>query len=116
MMASAAERVTALQLSAEQMAAYQKKFNAFDLNNDGVITMREFAAVSQVFGYKLSKEEIMVNCIQSALPYSKLRYQNMISLSQHSCGHMTSECVVWSFIYQIRLPIYNKNKNIPACR
>ena len=50
-----------LNLSAEDMEAYRKKFNAFDLNKDGVISMREFAAVSKVFGYKLSKIELMVS-------------------------------------------------------
>ena len=57
---NAEAQVARLNLTPEEMDSYRKKFNAFDLNKDGVITMREFAAVSKVFGYKLSKKELMV--------------------------------------------------------
>ena len=41
--------------------AYKKKFDAFDLNRNGLISMREFAAVSMRSGYKMSKEDIIVS-------------------------------------------------------
>lgn len=80
-MATSEQRVAQLRLSEEQLAAYQKKFNTFDLNKDGVITMREFAAVSKVFGYKLSKEEILVR-------YSP-RWLLHITVAKQSCIEMT---------------------------
>jgi len=39
--------------------AYKRKFDAIDLNRDGIITIREMATVSKVFGYKLATEELM---------------------------------------------------------
>ena len=57
----AAQQVAALNLSPTVLAAYRKKFDAFDLNKDGIITRREFLAVSKVFGYSLTSEEIMVS-------------------------------------------------------
>jgi Ca2+-binding EF-hand superfamily protein len=56
----AREKVAALNLTAEQTAQYRRKFDSFDLNKDGVISLREFAAVSKVFGYHLTKDEILV--------------------------------------------------------
>lgn len=55
----ARQKVAALNLTQEQILQYQKKFNAFDLNRDGVISLREFAAVSKVFGYHLTRDEIL---------------------------------------------------------
>ena len=43
--------------------AYKRKFDAIDLNRDGIITIREMATVSKVFGYKLATEELMV-CVK----------------------------------------------------
>jgi len=37
---------------------YKKRFDAIDLNKDGKISLREFAAVGRVFGYDLSYEEL----------------------------------------------------------
>jgi Ca2+-binding EF-hand superfamily protein len=59
----ARQQVAALNLTPEQLNQYHKKFDAFDLNKDGIISLREFAAVSKVFGYHLSKEEILVDYI-----------------------------------------------------
>ena len=42
------------------IAKYRKRFDAFDLNKDGIVTLREMATVAKVLGYKLTKEEIMV--------------------------------------------------------
>ena len=42
-------------------AIYRRKFNTFDLNKDGVISVREFAAVSRVMGFKLSRQDILVS-------------------------------------------------------
>ena len=39
---------------------YKKRFDAIDLNKDGKISLREFAAVGRVFGYDLSYEELQV--------------------------------------------------------
>ena len=68
-MASISEQFVALNLSPEEMESYQKKFKAFDLDKDGILSIREFAAMSKVFGYKLSKEEIMVSSLISFLTY-----------------------------------------------
>ena len=54
------EAFQALNLAPDVVARYQRRFNAIDLNKDGVITLREMAAVSKVFGYKLSIEELGV--------------------------------------------------------
>ena len=64
---AASDEVAAMNLSPAVMAAYRKKFNAFDLNKDGIITRREFLAVSKVFGYSLTSEEIMVRVIMGSL-------------------------------------------------
>lgn len=45
-------------LSQQDLAKYKKRFDAIDLNKDGIITVREMAAVSKVFGYKLSLDEL----------------------------------------------------------
>jgi len=47
------------------LKAYKTKFNAFDLNRNGIISMREFAAVSMRSGYKMSKEDIIVSIVIS---------------------------------------------------
>lgn len=59
----ARQQVAALNLTTEQLNQYHRKFDAFDLNKDGIISLREFAAVSKVFGYHLTKEEILVDYI-----------------------------------------------------
>jgi len=51
--------VQSLNLSPAVLAAYRKKFETFDLNKDGLITRREFMAVSKVFGYHLTNEELV---------------------------------------------------------
>lgn len=61
----ASAEVAKLNLSPAMKAAYKKKFDAFDLNKDGIITRREFLAVSKVFGYSLTSEEIMVSAFCS---------------------------------------------------
>ena len=47
-------------VSPEVLAAYKRKFDAIDLNKDGLIELREMAAISRVFGYKLSIDELRV--------------------------------------------------------
>ena len=47
--------------------AYKRKFDAIDLNRDGIITIREMATVGKVFGYKLATEELMVRAYQCLL-------------------------------------------------
>lgn len=63
--ASAAElaqqRFKELNLPEDVLAQYRKRFDALDLNKDGIVELREFAAVSRVFGYNLSRDEIMVS-------------------------------------------------------
>lgn len=59
-MATATEKLALLNLPAEEIESYKRKFKAFDLDKDGVLSIREFATVSRVFGYKLSREEILV--------------------------------------------------------
>ena len=54
------EKLKELNISDEQLAVYKRRFNVLDLNHDGVINLREFAAISRVLGYKFSKEEILV--------------------------------------------------------
>ena len=48
-------------LTSEQLSAFRKKFDAIDLNKDGVIELREMAAISRVFGYRLSLDELRVS-------------------------------------------------------
>ena len=48
-------------LTSEQISAFRKKFDAIDLNKDGVIELREMAAISRVFGYRLSLDELRVS-------------------------------------------------------
>lgn len=48
-------------LPIQVLEKYKKRFDAIDLNKDGKITLREFAAVGRVFGYDLSYEELQVN-------------------------------------------------------
>lgn len=50
-------------MSPEKLAMWQRRFNAIDLNKDGVISLREMAAVGRVLGYHFSVEELMVNII-----------------------------------------------------
>ena len=45
------------------LASYKAKFDAFDLNRNGIISMREFAAVSMRSGFKMSKEDIIVSVV-----------------------------------------------------
>ena len=40
---------------------YKKRFDAIDLNKDGIITIREMATVGKVLGYKLSTDELFVS-------------------------------------------------------
>jgi len=56
---NARELVGSMNLPPEVLARYRKKFDALDLNKDGIVTLREFASVSKVFGYNLSREEIL---------------------------------------------------------
>jgi Ca2+-binding EF-hand superfamily protein len=54
-----AQRLAELNLSPEEQARYKKKFDSFDLNKDGMIDLREFQAVSKIFGYTLGRDEIL---------------------------------------------------------
>jgi calmodulin len=45
-------------LPPQVLNAYRKRFDAIDLNKDGIITLREIATVGKVFGYKLTKPEL----------------------------------------------------------
>jgi len=56
---NARQLVDTMNLPPEVLARYRKKFDALDLNKDGIVTLREFASVSKVFGYNLSREEIL---------------------------------------------------------
>lgn len=51
--------VESMNLPPDLLTRYRRKFNALDLNKDGIVTLREFASVSKVFGYNLTKEEIL---------------------------------------------------------
>ena len=62
-MATPRDKVMALNLSSDELNNYRRRFAALDLNKDGIVELREFVAVSKVFGYKLSKEEILVSLI-----------------------------------------------------
>ena len=44
----------------EEIRAYRKHFDKFDLNGDGVISAKELDKVSRQMGYKMSKAEIKV--------------------------------------------------------
>ena len=47
-------------LSKEEISMYEKHFNTFDLNQDGVISARELEKVSRRIGYRMSHAEIQV--------------------------------------------------------
>ena len=49
-----------LQLPPEEIAKFRRKFDAIDLNKDGIITLREMYMISRVFGYHLTLEELQV--------------------------------------------------------
>ena len=53
-------RLADLNLSQEDIERYRRKFNAIDLNKDGIITLREMYAISKVMGYRMSIHELMV--------------------------------------------------------
>jgi len=53
------QRFKELNLQEDVLAQYRKRFDALDLNKDGIVELREFAAVSRIFGYNLSKDAIM---------------------------------------------------------
>ena len=59
------ERLSDLNLSAEDLATYRRKFNTIDLNKDGKITLRELFTISRVFGYKFTVDELRVLIIFS---------------------------------------------------
>ena len=65
----AREHVSAMNLPPDLLAKYRKKFDALDLNKDGIVTLREFASVSKVFGYNLTREEILVRSAYSVFMY-----------------------------------------------
>jgi len=56
---NARQLVETMNLQPDVLARYRKKFDALDLNKDGIVTLSEFASVSKVFGYNLSREEIL---------------------------------------------------------
>jgi len=64
----ARDQVSGMNLPPDLLAKYRKKFDALDLNKDGIVTLREFASVSRVFGYNLTREEILV-CDDSDVTY-----------------------------------------------
>ena len=47
-------------LSPEQLDAYRKHFDLFDLNGDGMISARELRKVSRKMGYRLDDSQIEV--------------------------------------------------------
>ncbi len=57
----ARQKLAELNLSPQMIAQYRRKFNVLDLNKDGVVNLREFAAISRVLGYKFAREEIVVS-------------------------------------------------------
>lgn len=57
-MATPQEKVAQLNLTVDELSSYRRRFAALDLNKDGIVELREFVAVSKVFGYRLTKEEI----------------------------------------------------------
>ena len=72
-----------LNLSPAILAKYQRRFNAIDLNKDGVITLREMAAVSKVFGYKLTIPELAVSDLYGCIKFAKLiSYCDCVPISQ----------------------------------
>jgi len=71
---TARQKVAAMNLTPEQLSQYQRKFDAFDLNKDGTISLREFATVGKVFGYHLTKDEILVRKL----------YCMILDLSKHN--------------------------------
>ena len=44
----------------QQVARYKRIFDLFDRNKDGWLEARELAAASQVLGYRMPKEQVMV--------------------------------------------------------
>lgn len=40
---------------------YRRQFNLFDINKDGVISPREFQAVSMKMGFKMTVQDICVS-------------------------------------------------------
>lgn len=62
-MATASEKLQSLSLTSDELDGYRRKFKAFDLDKDGVLSIREFATVSRVFGYKLTRDEILVSLL-----------------------------------------------------
>ncbi len=54
------QRLADLNLSAEEIARFRRKFNAIDIKKDGKITLRELFSISRVCGYKFTVEELTV--------------------------------------------------------
>ena len=59
--AEARAKLKEMNISADLVEQYRRRFNVLDLNKDGVVNLREFAAISRVLGYKFSKEEVLVS-------------------------------------------------------
>jgi len=65
-MANSSARENTLGLASSRLAnipdpviqQYKKRFDAIDLNKDGVISLREIATIGKVFGYRLSIHEL----------------------------------------------------------
>ena len=55
-----AESTKVADLPRDVYVMYKKKFDNFDLNKDGIISVAEFTSVSKVFGYSLTDEDIKV--------------------------------------------------------
>ena len=49
------------QFTQAQRDRYKRVFDMFDINKDGVLESRELAAVSQIMGYRMPRDQVQVN-------------------------------------------------------
>ncbi|KAI0209291.1 hypothetical protein LSAT2_006013 [Lamellibrachia satsuma] len=66
--------------------AYKKKFDAFDLNRNGIISMREFAAVSMRSGFKMSKEDIIEIFEKPDMEQTGINFEEFVDIMQRKAG------------------------------
>ena len=57
------ESTKAADLPRDIYVMYKKKFDNFDINKDGIISVAEFTSVSKVFGYSLTDDDIRVRLL-----------------------------------------------------
>ena len=48
-------------MTPKQIERYRRKFECFDLDHDGIVTVQELETVSEELGYQMTKEELMVS-------------------------------------------------------